>query len=237
MKKIPVPSSRSLIVGTWLVAIAVLVLIVWMLATIGRLSTDTVQTREDLASTKSDAAKVFTSLADSNAAQDAALEEANRRLREAGKAPVPTPPIPASATRGIPGVPGIPGDRGLPGINGASGIPGARGPAGRNGGDGVDGSTGPAGSDGSAGANGEPGSPGKDGANGSDGARGPQGDQGPAGDPGPAGPAGPNGAQGVQGIPGVVAVDTSPSCSDLAPNMAISLTYDAATQTITLVCT
>ena len=107
-----------------------------------------------------------------NAAQDAALSEANRRLVEAGEQPVPTPE---------------PGPAGDPGQVGAQGIAGPRGPVGS------DGDRGPRGP---RGAMGRPGVDGIDGQDGIDGAPGSKGDK---GDPGQQGPAGTDGQDGKDG--------------------------------------
>ncbi len=113
-----------------------------------------------------------------NAAQDAALDEANRRLIEAGEQPVPTPE---------------PGPAGDPGQVGAQGIAGPRGPVG---------SEGDPGPRGPRGAMGRPGVDGIDGQDGIDGAPGSKGDKGDPGQQGPQGPAGADGADGKDGKDG-----------------------------------
>lgn len=157
----------------------------------------------------------------------------------------------------IPGPRGERGPVGPPGADGRDGEPGATGPRGATGPAGKAGEPGLPGPTGPAGDRGLTGTPGADGRDGQDGAQGPQGEPGPAGDQGPrgeqgpqgapgaagpagppgnTGPAGPAGPAGPQGIPGVINVATSPACGDLMPNMTVSLSYDAATQTLTLVC-
>lgn len=107
-----------------------------------------------------------------NAAQDAALDEANRRLIEAGEQPVPTPePGPAGAV-------------GQPGATGATGASGPRGPRGPQG------------------VRGEPGATGKAGAVGPQGPSGPQGPKGEPGAAGQQGPAGADGTDGQDGADG-----------------------------------
>lgn len=252
MKKVPVPSRRALTVGMWIAAAAVAAMVVWMLVIIDRLSEDTMRTERDLNYAREQARDVFGDLTETNAAQDEALAEANRRLEDAGRQPVAIPtPTPVTGPRGARGATGLRGPagasvigprgpRGLPGKNGRS-IVGPTGPRGPAGADGEDGATivGPAGP---RGADGTPATPAQIRAAVDEfcgqgrcvGPAGPQGERGPAGAdstiPGPAGPPGP------QGAPGVVNVVTSPECGDLMPNMRIALAYDAATQTLTLVC-
>lgn len=237
--KFPTPSTRALAVGAWLVAGLVLILIVWMLVIISRLSHDAVETQGELDEAKGQARGVFAELTEANVAQDEALKEANRRLRNAGKRPVPTPATPevVIGERGQSGATGETGARGLRGEPGADGrsIVGPAGPPGRPGSDGVDGQS----------IVGPPGPVGRTGDTGKDGQSitGPKGDTGDRGPEGPAGPAGPAGADstvpgpvGPQGIPGVIRVATSPACDDLLPSMKLSLEYDPATQTVTLIC-
>lgn len=140
-----------------------------------------------------------------------------------------------------PGAPGQSGDPGQPGQQGSPGVPGApgqagltcieqlgvvacRGPRGKPGPVGSPGVNGPAGSPGETGKPGQPG----------DSVTGPAGDNGP---PGPPGPKGDQGDPGAQGPPGVVAVDDS--CSPPAGEVVtdVDLSYDAAAQVVTLVCT
>lgn len=248
----PVPSRRVLVWGAWTVGVLIVGIIIWMMWLLATLQDDVAQGGRDR-----------DALRDANAAQDAtiaaqesALEQANRRLRDAGEAPVLVPEAPEP-------VPGPAGAAGEPGARGPAGPPGAsiigpRGPAGRDGRT-VVGPPGPAGDDGDDGDDGatitgpkgdkgDTGAAGKDGRDGKDATpemvdtavvrycsvRGEC--AGPQGPPGPEGPAGPAGPAGPQGGPGVVHVVTQPACGDLMPNMAISLAYDPATQTLTLVC-
>lgn len=163
-----------------------------------------------------------------------AIEDAAERV-EGGGDPVLVP--------GPQGERGLTGPRGFPGPAGVDGEPGPRGaagPAGKAGEPGLPGPTGDVGPSGPRGEIGPAGPAGRDGEDGAPGERGPQGEKGEPGRdgidgaPGPQGDVGP---EGPQGVPGVVNVVTSPECADLMPNTAISLAYDAATQTLTLVCT
>lgn len=258
MRRLPVPSRRALTVGAWIAVLAVVGLIVWMLFLLNQLSSETVRTDRELSQAREQAREVFGDLVETNAAQDEALAEANRRLEAAGKSPVPVP-----APEPIPGPAGERGERGPAGtsIVGPTGPSGPRGVRGRDG----ESITGPPGQRGEPGPRGEDGRVGESivgpagprGEDGTDatpaqiraavdefcgqgrcvGPAGPQGEPGPRGAdstvPGPTGPAGP---AGPQGPPGVVNVVTSPECGDLMPKMRISLNYDAPTQTLTLVC-
>lgn len=192
-------------------------------------------------------------LAEANAAQDQALAEANDALTDVGEAPVVVPEpadVDSEGLRGASGATGATGATGDVGPRGPRGlsITGEAGPVGKDG-EAVIGPVGPKGADGQSGTDsntpgpkgadgesivgpvGPKGEPGNDGARGEPGAKGDPGAPGRDGTdsttPGPAGP---------QGIPGVVAVTTSPACADMLPNMTISLTYDASTNTLTLVC-
>jgi len=124
-----------------------------------------------------------------NAAQDEALAEANRRLEKAGEAPVEVPPTatPEQGEQGEPGETGETGDQGPRGPAGATGPQGEDGRDGKRGPRGFTGLDGPAGPQGPAGQ---------------DGAVGPQGQQGPQGERGPAGQDGADGATGPQGPAG-----------------------------------
>lgn len=197
-------------------------------------------------------------LVELNAAQDEAIARANDALADVGKAPVAVPEPsdinPDIGPRGPRGFTGSPGRAGADGVDGERGPRGLSGPAGKAGDAGLPGPVGPPGvkgevgapgsdgNNGSPGTKGETGPPGTQGADGQDGTQGPKGDKGepgPAGrdgSPGPKGDAGPVGPAGPQGIPGILAVVTSPECSDLLPNVGISLAYDADSQTLTLVC-
>lgn len=186
-----------------------------------------------------------------NADAQARSQALSDQVEDLGETPVVTVP---EVIPGETGATGATGSRGLTGATGAAGedgrsIIGPRGPAGPVGADGetVIGPVGPIGKQGEAGKDGQSitGPAGPKGEKGDTGDRGPVGADGesivgpvgPAGAdstvPGPPGPAGPTGPQ---GIPGVANVTTSPACADLMPNMAISLDYDANSQTVTLIC-
>lgn len=231
--RIPVPSDRSLRWMKWVVVLSVLTAVIGLVIAFAQISSRLDDSTDDV-----NALADYNALQDATiAAQQAALDRANERLREAGRDPVPLPDAPEPAVgpagevgpggpQGPQGPRGPKGERGPRGFDGTdSTVPGPRGVRGEAGADsttpgpagpqGARGDTGPAGKDGAQGPRGEVGPPG------------PQGDPGRQGDPGPAGP---------QGIPGVVTVQASESCSTLMPGMAISLAYDAPTQTVTLVC-
>jgi len=244
---IPVPSDRALRALKWSIVVTVAAAIIGCIVAFSSISS-----RLDAADRERDNLAEYNAAQDSTiAAQQSALDQANKRLEEAGKAPVPVPEAPEVVV-GPSGATGAQGPVGPRGPAGASivGPVGPRGPAGDDGRT-VVGPQGPAGDDGEsvAGPKGDTGEAGRDGKDAT-----PEmvdaavsrycsvrgecvGPQGPPGAdstvPGPQGPVGP---VGPQGIPGVVNVNTSPACADLLPNMSISLTYDAGTQTITLVC-
>jgi hypothetical protein len=105
-------------------------------------------------------------LQDQNKAQDQALAEANKRLKQAGKATVPVPtepkviigpqgPIGEQGPQGPPGPPGPQGPKGDAGIDGMAGETGPVGPEGASGPAGPQGETGPQGPAGPAGADGK----------------------------------------------------------------------------------
>lgn len=180
----PVPSRRQVSVLAWIVVAAVVALVLWMLATLARVGDeyDRLEQRADRG--KDDRADLRALVEE----QDAALGEANQRLRELGVAPVKPPTTPPStplATRGPMGPQGPQGDRGPTGKDGADGDDG-RSIAGDRGADGAPGPTGPAGP------------------------AGPVGSQGPQGEAGPAGKDGKDGAPGPAGsiTPGTYACDT-----------------------------
>jgi hypothetical protein len=162
----PVPSERVVriaLVAMIALGIAVAMWLVWTLLSLGH----QVQEQRDENATQSAA---LLSLRDTNASQDAALEEANRRLVAAGKNPITIPP----------GSPGNTGPRG------PRGYPGPTGPKGRRG-ETIVGPTGARGVAGPAGARGNTGPAGATGTQGPTGQQGPQGapgEQGPAGEPG-----------------------------------------------------
>lgn len=236
---IPVPSDRSLRWMKWVVVAAVLTAVIGLVIAFTQISSRLDDSTDDLKA-----------LADYNALQDAtisaqqlALDRANDRLRDAGRAPVAVPdaPEPVQGERGPVGPAGesIVGPRGPAGRDGQS-IVGPRGPRGFAGSDST--IPGPPGDAGAAstvpGPKGDPGPPGKDGKDGTDATpemvdaavsrycsvRGEC-----------VGPQGPAGQQGPQGGPGVVRVVTDDSCLG-PPIVKVALAYDAATQTLTLVC-
>ena len=231
---LPVPSDGMMRALKYVVGVAVLVAILALILAFLSLSA-----RLDRAD------KDRVSLESVNGAQDKAMKahaealaEANVRLQKAGEPPVSVPPIPRPAP-----VVGAPGEDGEDGARGPAGLPGAaivgpRGPVGPAGRAGEDGES----IKGDPGATGTAGPKGDTGATGSRGEQGQRGDAGANGEPGPPGPPGPPGLNGApgppgpQGVPGIVNVVTSPGCADLLPNMSLSLTYDAATRTLTLMC-
>lgn len=113
------------------------------------------------------------------AALQAAVDEANERLAQAGETPVDVPE--QQEPKYIEGPMGPQGPRGFAGLNGKDGKDGAKGEKGDPGEDGADGLPGAAGATGSTGEPGASGEP---------------------GEPGPAGPAGPPGKDGSDGMDG-----------------------------------
>lgn len=248
--KVPKVSSRSLRIQVAVVFVAIVLALLWYAgrtAQEGQRADDraaVVQTFADQAAEACSDPVQRVRLAEQGFSCQA-IEDAARKVED-GSVPVLVP--------GPQGERGLTGPRGFPGPAGIDGEPGPRGaagPPGKAGEPGLPGPTGPTGPTGEPGARGEAGAPGaagKDGIDGEDGApgdRGPAGERGEKGEPGrggidgaagPQGEPGPPGPAGPQGIPGVVDVVTSPECSDLAPNMTVSLAYDAATQTLTLAC-
>lgn len=238
-RRLPVPSDRTLRVLKWIVVAAVVLAILGCVAAFTEISHRLDAADRD----RADLAEYNASQDDVIAAQKSALEQANRRLREAGENPVSVPESPEP----IPGPAGETGERGERGPAGPAGasIVGPRGPAGD---DGTDGRDGTEGSDGQAGAKGDTGATGPAGAAGRDGTDGKNATPemvataveqwcNARGDClGPQGLAGPAGPQGPQGVPGVVDVATSPECATILPGMALSLAYDPGAQIVTLVC-
>lgn len=104
---------------------------------------------------------------------------------------------------------------------------------GRDGTDGEDGRDGIDGRDGKDGRNGKNGRPGQDGLNGEDG-EGVPGPQGIQGEPGQQGPKGDRGEPGPQGPSGVVAIETVGCEGPVIQSLSAS--YNAETQTITIIC-
>ena len=209
-KELPVPSARALrILVVFVVANAILGSL-WLIWTVA--SVDQENEKQDAA--LSQAQEERESLKTANSLQQEAIDkqqealnEANRRLAEAGETPVP-PPIVNNVT--------VPGEQGATGLRGPRGFTGDQGPRGFRGPPGPVGPVGPAGDDGADGTDGTDGLNGTDGTDGADGATGPagpkgdKGEPGPKGDqgdPGPAGPAGPAGPTGPAGtaLPGLYA--------------------------------
>lgn len=229
---LPVPSDKALRILKYVVVAAVLAAVVGLVLAFASLSQ-----RLDAADQDRRELQQANVVQDETiGAQADALTEANERLEDAGERPVAVPDPPETVV-GPTGATGATGPNGPPGPAGPPGVDGERGPAGPAGKAGEPGLPGPSGSDG------EDGVAGPAGPKGEMGPAGPRGEQGPRGETGPAGPVGadstvpgPPGPPGPQGIPGVLHVVTSPACGDLLPNMSISLAYDAATQTLTLVC-
>lgn len=184
MMRLPTPSRRALTIGVWVIVVLVIAIIAAMMVLIVQLTKDTQELEQ-----RTDASR-----ADRNAmrhdldTQQAALAEANRRLRRAGEDPVSTPEAKDDPVEKIIPLPGPRGLRGLPGEDGR---------------DGSDGRTvrGENGSAGSSGADGESGAPGAKGDTGAPGPAGPAGEPGPAGPGGPAGPPGPAGPAGQSAFP------------------------------------
>lgn len=227
--RIPVPSDRSLRWMKWVVVAAVLTAVIGLVIAFAQISSRLDDSTDDV-----NALADYNALQDATiAAQQSALDRANERLREAGRAPVAVPdaPEPIQGERGPVGPAGesITGPRGPAGADGRDGesIVGPRGPRGFTGADST--VPGPVGTQGPSGETGSAGPPGKDGE------QGPKGEPGPAGPQGDPGPVGPPGPAGPQGIPGIVNVVTDDSCFG-PPIVKVSLSYDAATQTLTLTC-
>lgn len=245
MKRVPIPSRRALTVGMWIAAAAIAALVIWMLVIISRLSDDTVRTERDLSEAREQARDVFGELADTNAAQDEALVEANRRLEQAGKRPVTVPdPEPIIGPAGDPGATGATGPRGPAGVS-IVGPPGPRGLPGEDG-QSIVGPAGPRGEPGADGADGKDGVDGRDGESivGPTGPRGETGQAatstqiraavddfcgqgrciGPVGPQGERGPAGPAGADstvpGPQGPPGPAGPQGGPGVINVATSPA-----------------
>lgn len=161
--QVPTPSNRTLAALVVTCAAALLTFVLFLATLTFRVSDENAQLERRADSSEADRTDLRTDVDE----LARALEEANRRLVNAGRNPV-TDPVPGPA--GIPGLTGAPGPMGPPGPvgrRGAAGEDGRDGQAGRNGSNGADGATGPAGS---AGDDGPPGP------------AGPQGDPGPAGE-------------------------------------------------------
>jgi hypothetical protein len=147
---------RIAMIAMIVLGVAIAVWLVFTLLSLGHQVNE--QQDEDSAQTSA-----LASLRETNVKQDAALEEANRRLVAAGENPITIPPVHAGDT-GPRGPRGYPGPRGPRGRQGKA-IVGPRGPAatvppvhdGADGQDGADGAPGPKGDKGDTGATGAPG--------------------------------------------------------------------------------
>jgi hypothetical protein len=115
----PVPSERMVRIALITMIVLGVAIAVWLVFTLLSLGHQ-VKQQEDESSALSGA---VSSLRDTNAKQDAALDEANRRLVAAGENPITIPP-------GAPGNVGPRGPRGYPGPTGERGVVGPRGPRG-----------------------------------------------------------------------------------------------------------
>jgi hypothetical protein len=162
----PVPSERMTRIALIAMIVVGIVVASWLIWTLLSLGREVNQQQDEGRALSGD----ISSLRDTNALQDAALEEANRRLVAAGERPITVPP-------GSPGDVGPRGPRGYPGPTGATGPKGATGTRGKTG------ATGPI-----------PTVP-----PGQQGATGPAGPAGAKGDTGPQGPLGPQGDRGEPG--------------------------------------
>lgn len=158
--------------GKGVVAVVVILVVAWVIATM----LDLLATRKDSVEDRKNLNTEVAALTDKSAANEAALKEANKRLRQAGEKPVDTPDVEADddtpTTVIIEGTPGkrgpgcieeigrekcrgdkgddseVPGPSGANGQNGAdSQVPGPVGPIGPQGpkGDSIKGDPGPAG--------------------------------------------------------------------------------------------
>lgn len=163
------PSRRTLIVLTWLVAILVALLVVWLAGRVISLSADLGETEHRADTSAADRADLRADLE----SQQAALDAANRKLLALGEAPVQQPTTPPLSPL-----------QGPMGPMGPVGPVGPRGPKGDTGDEGDDGAS-------------ITGAPGEQGATGPAGPMGPAGPKGDAGPQGPAGPAGKDGAPGT----------------------------------------
>lgn len=224
-----VPSRRLITALTWILVILAVGLIAWLILTVTKQGSDYDHLEERADRGEASRDRLRADLTD----QDAALTEANRRLRAAGKQPVkpaditPEPTSPLQGPTGLRGPQGPAGPRGPDGEDGAEGSNGNRGLPGEDGAPGAPGDTGATGTDGSNG---------KDGAPGSKGEPGPAGPAGPPGERGPTGPQGPAGPAGPQGPPGAAIVTTDGSCAGPRPIRTVAVT-DNGDGTYTITCT
>lgn len=156
------PSRRTLIVLTWLVAILVALLVVWLAGRVISLSADLGETEHRADTSAADRADLRADLE----SQQAALDAANAKLLALGETPVRQPvappvsllqgpmgPVGPVGPRGPKGDDGDDGDDGasITGETGATGAMGPMGPAGPKGDAGPQGPAGPAGKDGAPG--------------------------------------------------------------------------------------
>lgn len=167
-----VPSTRTLRFVWFAAAVVFAALVLGLLAVVISQSHDLDRAAKNDRESKADRAALHDSI-DGLAAM---LGEANKRLAEAGKAPV------VNGDEVAPDMP-VPGPRGAQGPRGPQGQPG------------------PAGNDGSDGRNGDPGSRGPAGPTGTSGPIGPAGPAGPPGPPGATGERGPAGEPGPSPYP------------------------------------
>ncbi|WP_426243669.1 hypothetical protein [Nocardioides sp. LHG3406-4] len=215
MKRLPVPSRRTVRTSVVVFILVVTVALGWLLWQVLTLGSSSVATQRELEQAREERV----TLLEANTRQDAALDEANRRLTRAGENPVVTPPAPPVLTGDV----GPAGPRGFQGVPGARGVDGPPGPIGPDGADGEDGAPGASGEDGADGEDGARGEPGAKGDKGEPGERGPAGAEGP---PGPQGPAGVDGPVGPQGPPG-------PTCPDGYSGQVLTvLTTDGGTKDV-----
>jgi hypothetical protein len=181
LDRAPVPSQRVVRFMAGAAMGLALLLLVWLVGSVIVLAIRTNHNGDKIDSLQS-----------TNAAQDEALKEANRRLEQAGEPTVAVPDTPAPSPQpGEPGASGEPGAMGPRGYPGATGATGPQGPEGKRGPRGFTGLDGPVGVKGDPGATGQQGEQGPPGPQGDPGPKGEQGNQGPQGDTGPAGTANP----------------------------------------------
>lgn len=168
--RLPVPSTRSLVVLGWVAAIAALLFGGWLILQVVNLSDQAQHFREQDRQSRADR-----SLLNEKVREDERkLEALEQQLLQLGERPVVKPDENLDDEGAVI----------VPGPRGPEGPPGPRGPAGPRG---EDGSSGRDGADGVSGADGQ------------DGLRGPAGPPGPPGPAGPAGPPGPPGPKGEPG--------------------------------------
>lgn len=158
----PFGTERAVRIVWAIVALIAAAIFVWVVVSLLQLDDDYDALEQRSDASAADQADLRADLE----AQALALEEANRRLVDAGERPVPEPAPGAPGQQGLQGLKGDPGEDGTDGVDGK---PGRRGVAGKPGVDGADGRDGVDGVDGKDGAPGADGSPGRDGRDGADG--------------------------------------------------------------------